>query len=137
MGKSHTGSERRKYRRLRKKIVVRLQVHSKDKAAAGGGHDIISLQDISAGGALLTYNKEIDIGTLVELNMRFATFPESINCLGKVIRVQPASPKTSAQIPLYHIAVRFIETVDKKEQQLLEEIIEEYHSREVGDKGAD
>lgn len=126
-----SGPGRRKFKRIDKKFEVRLHVYSDKKAAIPGRYDMVSLKNISAGGALFAYNKELKIGALVDLNITSPILSEPVKCLGRVIRVEPASQsRMPGQIPLYYTAVRFIETMDRKEQEMINNIVEEYLSKE-------
>lgn len=134
MEETYGGRENRRYRRIKKKFAIDIHVHSKDKPAAAGGDDMLSLQDISAGGALISYNKEIKIGVLVDLGIKFSE-TNIVKCLGRVIRVQPSNrPKASGQPQMYDIALKFIESVDKDKELLLYGIIEEYRAGETEGK---
>lgn len=130
------GEEKRKFRRIKEKFPIKLQVYSRGRPAAYGKYEAAFLQDISAGGALFNYSKKLEIGTFVELVINMGTLPEPVKCLGKVIRAEPsAQPKTPGEKPpLYNIALRFIETADKKEEELLRKAIEEYYSRQRNNK---
>lgn len=135
MKKASDEQEKRRHRRIKEKFPIKLKVHSRNRPAAYGKDEVVSLQDISAGGALLNYSRKLEIGTFVELDINIGMLSAPVKCLGKVIRVEPsAQPKTPDQPSRYNIAVRFIETTDKKEEELLNKAIEEYYSREINNK---
>lgn len=135
MEKADSGAEKRRFKRIEKKFVVTLRVYSDKKTTLAAKYDIVSLKNISAGGALFAYNKELKIGTLVDLNIASPMLAEPVACLGRIIRVEPPSQSMlPGQIPLYNIAVRFIETMDRKEQGMINNIVEGYLSREKGAK---
>ena len=136
MGKDYSGQERRRYGRINKKFVIRLQVYPDKKVTVKGGHDIVTVSNISAGGALFSYSKELTKGKFIDLKIKFPEFHEPVNCLGKVIRAEFAGgSKTPGQLPIYYIAVRFIQTRDKSEEDMINSIVEKYHSMETFDKG--
>ena len=134
MEKPNDNRDKRRYRRIKRKFAIEIHINFKDKSAMAGGDDIFYLQDISAGGALFSYNKEIRIGVLVDLSIRFSEY-NTVRCLGRVIRVQPSNqPKVSGQPQLYDIALRFIESADKEKEAFLYRIIEEYHAKGANGK---
>lgn len=136
MGKDYEGPERRRYRRINRKLVIRLQVYPEKKVMPKGGHDIVSVNNISAGGILFSYGKELDKGKFVDLQINFPELNEPVRCLGKVVRVEPpGESKAGGQMPLYYIAVRFIQTRDKSEEDMISGVIEKYHAMDTFEKG--
>lgn len=127
MEKGYIGPERRRFKRMEKEFVIKLRVYPKDKITLAGGHDAVSVQNIGGGGALFSYGKEIEVGRFIDLKIKFSGLHEPIKCLGKVVRIEPSDKsKTPRRPPLYHIAVRFIETIDRKEEEIINNIVEEY-----------
>lgn len=136
MAKAYTGPERRRFKRIKKEFVIKLRVYPKGKVILKGEHDEVSVQNIGGGGVFLSYGKEIEIGRFVDLNIKFSGLHEPIRCLGKVVRIEPSNQsKTPGQPPLYHIAVRFVQTTDRRAEEIINKVIEQYHSAEMHKKG--
>lgn len=106
--------ERRKYARMERPFVVNLSVRPHDKPRKKNIEwETVTAKNLSAGGALFYYHKELEVGQLIELQIYFVTFKTIIKCVGKVIRVQ--KPPSSI---IYRVAVSFIEIGDKEKNMI-------------------
>ncbi|NQT90072.1 MAG: PilZ domain-containing protein [Candidatus Omnitrophica bacterium] len=113
--KRSQGAEKRKYRRLKKQFVVRLRFHSKSRIAIFGEYDMVSVRNISAGGALFNYDRKIRLGETITMGMQFPMLKEPIRCTGEIVRVEsPSSSGDTSVLPVYFIAIRFIATSEEE-----------------------
>ncbi len=114
------GKERRKYKRIEKPYMVRLRVkHHEGLKTSSAGWDWVVLKDLSAGGALCSYNKHLEIGTLLDLKIEVSTSTPTINCVGRVTRIEQSQPPSTL-----HFAIEF-EDIDEQEKKLINKIAEE------------
>jgi len=107
--------ERREYKRIEKKhFMARLRVKQYvglDRSL--NTWDRVNLKDISAGGMLFNYNKNLRINSLLDLKIDVLKSTPTINCVGKVTRTD--KPRSTSN---YGIAIRFID-IRKQEKELL------------------
>ncbi|MHC4182194.1 MAG: PilZ domain-containing protein [Planctomycetota bacterium] len=116
----YNGKEKRKYKRIGKPYMVRLRIkHHEGLKTSSAGWDWVVLKDLSAGGALFDYNKHLEIGTLMDLKIDVSTSAPTINCVGKIIRIEQSQPHSAL-----HFAIEF-EDSDKQAKELINKIAEE------------
>jgi len=109
---------KRKYRRVYKDFMVRFRVKPDEtKKKEPIGWDIVTTSNLSAGGMLFNYDKNLPIGTKIELRIIFPMAEGTINCIGKVLRANVTSK--DAQYSICKIAAIF-EKIRKDNQQLIE-----------------
>ncbi len=114
------GKEKRKYKRIKKSYMVRLRIrHYEELKTSSAGWDWVELKDLSAGGALFSYNKHLEIGTILDLIIDVSAFTPAINCVGRVTRIEQSQPPSTL-----HFAVEF-ENIDEQEKELINKIAEE------------
>jgi hypothetical protein len=100
--------------------MVRLRVkHHEGLKTSSAGWDWVVLKDLSAGGALCSYNKHLEIGTLLDLKIEVSTSTPTINCVGRVTRIEQSQPPSTL-----HFAIEF-EDIDEQEKKLINKIAEE------------
>ena len=81
--------EKRKYRRIDKSFLTRLKIMpSKLNKLKEAFWDLITTRNLSVGGLLFNYYKEVPVGAEVELKIVFPLADRPIECIGKVIRSQ-------------------------------------------------
>ena len=81
--------ERREYRRIDKSFLTRLKIMpSKLNKLKEAFWDLITTRNLSVGGLLFNYYKEVPVGAEVELKIVFPLADRPIECIGKVIRSQ-------------------------------------------------
>ncbi len=114
------GIKRRKYKRTGKPYyMVRLRIkHHEGLKTASAGWDRVVLEDLSVGGALFSYNKHLEIGTLLDLEIDVSAFTPAINCVGKVTRIE-----RSQLYSTIHVAIEF-EDIDEQTKELINKIAE-------------
>ena len=100
--------------------MVRLRIkHHEEQKTSSAGWDWVVLKDLSAGGALCSYNKHLEIGTLLDLKIEVSTSAPAINCVGRVTRIEQSQPPSAL-----HFAMEF-EDIGKQEKELISKIAEE------------
>lgn len=112
----YKGSEKRKYKRIKHSFTARIRLYQGAvNSEQSGKWNIVTIRNLSAAGISFNYNKKIALGTLIELNITLPIGPKPIHCLAEVCRIDE-SQSDRVRIPVFGIAVRFIEIEsDKKE----------------------
>jgi len=86
---------------------------------SSAGWDWVVLKDLSAGGALFSCNKNLEIGTLLDLIIDVSKYTPAINCVGGVTRIEQSRPHSTL-----HFAIEF-EDIDKQAKELINKVAEE------------
>ncbi len=111
--------ERRKYRRIEKPYMVRFRTKQYEGLELSSTEwDMVPARDISAGGLAFNYTKNLGFNSLLDYKIDIPTFTPTINCVGKIIRVEEPQHHY-----MYHIATEFTE-IDKQEKEKLNTTIE-------------
>ncbi len=114
------GKERRKYKRTGEPYyTVRLRIkHHEGLRTSSTGWDWVVLKDLSIGGALFSYNKHLEIGTLLDLIIDVSTFTPAIHCVGRVTRIEQSQLHSTLQV-----AIEF-EDIDEQTKELINKMVE-------------
>ncbi len=106
--------KRRKHKRIEKPYMARFRIKQYEGLKLSSTKwDMVTLKDLSAGGALFCYNKCLGLSSLLELKIDVSTVTPTINCVGKILRsdkIQPAS--------VFSIATEFTE-IDEQEKEII------------------
>ncbi len=51
--------------------------------------------NLSTGGAFFIYKKDLGIGTLLDLKIEVSEYTPTINCVGKVTRIEQSQPHST------------------------------------------
>ncbi len=115
----YKGQEKRKYKRVGKQYMARFKIRS-DEAQEMESHDWdpVILKNLSVGGTLFFYNKELEIGTLIYLKIYVPKALLIINCVAKVIRID--KPRSTS---MTCIAIKFTE-IGEREKELINKSVE-------------
>ncbi|OIO37021.1 MAG: hypothetical protein AUJ72_05330 [Candidatus Omnitrophica bacterium CG1_02_46_14] len=113
----YTGGEKRKYQRLNKQFVVRIQIPEISKE-----WDMVLIKDISKGGLLFRYHKEFGVGMSLNLKISVAFNKSSILCVGKIVRI-----KVSGNPKSYDVGISFTKLAESN-ALLIESVIEKISS---------
>ena len=115
------GKEKRKYKRTGKPYyMVRLRIKRHEGLrTSSAGWDWVVLKDLSVGGALFSYNKHLEIGTLLDVIVDVSTSTPAINCVGRVTRIEQSQLYSTL-----HVAIEF-EDIGEQEKELISKIAEE------------
>ncbi len=115
----YNGQERREYKRIEKPYMAGVRVKQHEGHEKGSaGWDSVFLMNLSAGGALFFYNKDLEIGTLLYLKIYVPKAILIINCVGEIIRID--KPKSTS---MFGIAIKFTE-IGEKEEELINKSVE-------------
>ncbi len=108
------GQERRKYRRIEKLFMARFRVKQYEGLEMPSAEwDMIPVRDISAGGLAFNYTKNLGFNSLLDFKIDIPLFSATINCVGKIIRVEESQPHS-----MFRIATEFTE-IDKQEKEMI------------------
>ena len=111
--------ERRKFRRIEKPYMARFRIKQYEGLEMSSTEwDMVPVRDISAGGLAFNYTKNSGLNSLLDFKIDIPLFPPTINCVGKIIRVEEPQPHST-----YRIATEFTE-IDKQEKEKLNTAIE-------------
>jgi len=113
--------ERRKHKRIERPFVVRLAMRPhKDGHKEAIKWETVTAKNLSAGGVLFYYHKELKKDQFLELQIYFVTFKTVIKCLGKVVRIN--KPESSI---IYRIAVSFTK-IGSKEKNMINKYADDF-----------
>ncbi len=126
----YNGQERRKYKRIEKLFMagVRLKQHEGHEKGSTGW-DSVTLHNLSVGGAFFIYKKHLEIGVLIDLKIDIPESMLTINCVGKVIRID--KPKSTS---MYSIAIKLIDIGEQEKEAIytaVEEALEQANKTSV------
>ncbi len=111
--------ERRKYKRIEKPFMARLRIKQYEGLEISSAEwDVVTLSDLSAGGAFFDYNKNLGIDSLLDLNIDVSTDTPTIKCVGKVTRIEQSQPHT-----IYRMATEFTE-IGEQEKEIINTTVE-------------
>ncbi len=125
----NNSTEKRKYERIElegiknRKIVKHFMARFRVKQYESldlslTNWDTVDVKNLSAGGMLFNYNKNQNIGSLLDLEIDISESIPPINCIGKITRIEKPQPHSMLQI-----ATEFTE-IDKQEKEKLNTTIE-------------
>ncbi len=104
--------ERRSYKRREKLYMAGVRVKQHEGRKKGStGWDSVTLHNLNAGGTFFTYKKDLGIGTLLDLRIDNIESMLTINCVGKVIRID--KPKSTS---MYGIAIELIDIGEEESE---------------------
>ncbi len=116
----YKGQERRKYKRIEKLFMAGVRVKQHEGHETGStGWDSVTLHNLSAGGTFFNYKKDLGIGTLLDLNIDVPETILTINCVGKVIRID--KPKSTS---MYSIAIKLTEIGEQEKEAIYTAVAE-------------
>jgi two-component system, response regulator, stage 0 sporulation protein F len=104
----------RKYTRIEKPFSSRFRVRQyEDRETPFPDWDTVALKNLSAGGMLFNCHKNLEVDSLLDLEIDMSESTPSINCVGKIIRI-----KESELSSMFDIAIEFTE-IDKQEREMI------------------
>ncbi len=114
------GQERMIYKRIEKPYMARLRVKQYEGLEISSSEwDMVALKDLSAGGVLFNYKKNVGIGSLLDLKIDVSTATPTIKCAGRVTRIEYTQPHS-----ILRIATEFT-GIDEQEKEMINKTIEE------------
>ncbi len=112
--------ERRKYKRKEKPYMVRFRtIPLVAKKMVSTDWDEVAVKNLSAGGMLFDYNKNLELDSLLDLKIDVSIVTPTINCVGKIIRIAESIPHS-----IFGIATEFTE-IEEHEKEMISKAIEE------------
>jgi hypothetical protein len=113
------GRERREYKRREKLYMAEVRVKRHEGHETGStGWDSVTLHNLSVGGTFFIYRKDLGIGTLLDLKIDGTETMRTINCVGKVTRVEQFQSTS-----MFCTAIKFID-IGKKEKETINTNVE-------------
>ncbi len=119
----YQGSDRRKYKRVKKPFLVNFQIRRHGALEEDRDWDMVAVLNLGAGGILFYYNKKIGEGVFLDLKINYSPEKPPIKCLGKVIRTEKLE-----HAYMFLIAVILLD-MSEEDRKLLVDVVEEYHSK--------
>jgi hypothetical protein len=114
------GKEKREHKRIEKQYTARLKIRSDEaQEMESDDWDSVTLHNLSVGGTFFTYKKDLGIGTLLDLNIDVPEAILTINCVGKVIRID--KPKSTS---MYSIAIKLIDIGEQEKEAIYTAVAE-------------
>jgi hypothetical protein len=95
--------ERRKHVRIKTPYITRFRVKPYDDMVSNNW-DAVDVANLSAGGIFFYSSIELEVGTILDLNIGFSSSHPSIICVGKVTRA-----KRYPAISIYGYSIEFTE----------------------------
>jgi len=124
---TNTTQERRRYKRIRKNFVAKFRLKcDRSGIESAENWEMVTTHDLSAGGVLFNYDKEISVGSLVDMFINFPQVKTPINCVGKILRIGRSNP-----LSLLKIAANFID-IKEEDKQEINRAAEEFYSKQSG-----
>ncbi len=115
----YKGQERRKYKRMEKPANVRFRTIPlvAEKIFSTDWNEV-AVRNLSAGGMLFDYNKKLKLDVLLDFEIDISKSTPTINCVGKVIRIERLQP-----IFMFRIEIKFI-YIGEQEKEIINTTIE-------------
>ncbi len=108
------GQERKKYRRIEKPYITRFRIKpDKIQNMATTNWDLIGVKNLSAGGILFAYPENLGIDSNLDLKIDISPSTLTINCVGKIIRIDSSQPHS-----MFRIATEFTEIEDQEKEMI-------------------
>ena len=110
---------KREYKRIEKPYRARFKIRS-DEAQEMEAYvwDSVTLHNLSAGSTAFFCNKDLGIGTLLDLKIDVSKSTPTINCVGKIIRIDK-----TRHTSMFGIAIKFTE-IGEQEKEMINTTIE-------------
>ncbi|MDR4498238.1 MAG: PilZ domain-containing protein [Candidatus Scalindua sp.] len=114
----YDGLEKRKNPRIEKPFMVRFRINQYEgHKMISSNWDMLAIKDLSAMGVCFHYNKHLGIGSIIDLKLDISHSMQTINCVGKVIRIR----KTHGY-PGFSIVTEFT-VIDKEEKVMIDKTV--------------
>ena len=111
-------SERRKYQRVEKSIIIRFRIRpQKDQEKSSSYWDMVGVNDLSAGGLFFNSSYNIEIGTVLDIKIGFSTSTPPVICTTIATRI-----KNHSQTSIFGIATAFAE-IGEHEKEMIDRFV--------------
>lgn len=85
----YKGQDRRKYKRTKKVHTVSFRIRPDEaQKTVSSSWNTVSSIDLSAGGVLINHDKELAVGSTVDLQINISESTTPINCVGQIVRIE-------------------------------------------------
>ena len=112
--------ERRKDERIEKPYRARFRIRSDEaQEMESDDWDSVTLHNLSAGSAVFFNNEDLGIGTLLDLKIDIPESMPTVNCVGKVIRIDKTQHTS-----MFCITVFFIDITEQEKERISKSIEE-------------
>ena len=117
-------SEQRSHKRIYRHFIASFQIRPEESQKANSTKwEVVTLNDLSAGGALFNFDKEIEVGSFLDVVINFILLQHPLECQAKVLRVQKMQDS-----PLYRVAVIFTK-IDENDKNILTNFAERFKKK--------
>ena len=125
----------RKYKRMETPYMASFRVKQhEDQEMSSPDWDIVAVENLSAGGMLFNYNKNLERDSLLDLKIDISKSTHTINCVGKIIRIEEFQYLLTQDVQplnsMFRIATEFTE-IDKHERDMINITVEETLRKEA------
>ncbi len=117
------GESKRSSDRLKHPFLAKFRIYTD----ASVKWEIVTIRNVSPGGLSFNYTQKFAIKTILELDIGLSSIVGIVHCLGEVCRVDELPPRRPdlKTIPIYGIAVKFINFPEEK-KEAIEKLIKEF-----------
>ena len=120
------------------KCFARFRVKQyEDQEMSSPDWDTVAVKNLSAGGMLFHYHKNLEIDSLMDLTIDISEYTPTINCVGRVIRIEEFQSLSTQDVQPLHsircIATEFTE-ISKQERETIDITVEETLRKETNGK---
>jgi len=124
----YEGPDRRQWKRIKKQFVAKVRDGALKETwdRDSSGWDIVTTRDLGAGGIFFNYNRNIEKGLLLDMEINFPMSSTPINCAGEVIRVQK-----DLHSPIWGVATSFTK-ISEQEKRTINNAAEGFYSKKAG-----
>ena len=119
----YKGKERRQYKRIRKNFLAKFQIMPEAKQKTTGLWNMVTLQNLGAGGALFNYSEPIAVESVLSLKINFPRSVKPVDCIGRVCRIEEPSHSLISRI-----AVIFTK-INEKDKNVINRTAEEVYAK--------
>ncbi len=127
--------ERRQYKRLESPFMPFFQYTARfrvkqfeDQEISSPDWEIVAVKNLSAGGMIFEYNKNLELDSLLDLKIDFFKSMPEINCIGRVLRIDEFQPNSTSSI-----TVKFTE-INEQEKEMINTNVENILRKETNVK---
>ena len=114
----HNDTERRKYNRVEKPIIIRFRIRPENgQEMTSSEWDMVGVNDLGVGGLFFNSSNNIQCGTVLDLKIGFSTSSSPVTCTGMVTRIKK-QPDTS----IFGIAAAFM-NITESEKELINRFV--------------
>ena len=108
---------KRKHKRVGKKLTMRFRSEDLISQEPTSKWDMVLLNNISVGGMLFLYDKEVKAGDIIEAMVNVPGEDHPIECKGMILRTED-----NKESPFHKVAACFTE-IDDRDRSILEHLV--------------